>query len=145
MYQLNVKSVFLYGELKEVVFVEQPQGYEKKSQEYKVYKLKKASYDLKQAPHAWYSRIEAHFVKKRFERCNCDHTLFIQIEDGGKILIVSLYVDNLIFTGNDESIFVKFKNSIKLEFEMTNLEKMKYFLRVEILQNPEGIYISQRK
>ena len=85
----------------------------KKGQEYKAYKLKKALYGLKQAPRAWQSRIEAHFFKEGFERCNCDHTLFIQTGDGGKILIVSLYVDNLIFTGNDESMFVKFKNSMK--------------------------------
>ncbi|WJZ87437.1 hypothetical protein VitviT2T_006816 [Vitis vinifera] len=64
---------------------------------------------------------------------------------GGKILIVSLYVDDLIFIGNDESMFVKFKNSMKLEFDMTDLGKMKYFLGMEVLQNSEGIYISQRK
>ena len=57
-------------------------------------------------------------------------------------MIVSLYVDNLIFTGNDESMFVKFKNYMKLEFEMADLGKMKYFFGVEILQNSEGIYIS---
>ena len=107
VYQLNVKSVFLYGELKEAAVVEQPQGYEKKDQEYKIYKLKKALYGLKQAPRASYS--EAHFVKEGFERCNSDHTLFIQTRDGGKILIVSLYDDDLIFTGNDESMFIKFK------------------------------------
>ena len=145
VYQLDVKSAFLYGELNEAVFVEQPQGYEKKGEEYKVYKLKKALYGLKQAPRAWYSRIETYFVKEGFERCSCEHTLFIKTGDGGKILIVSLYVDDLIFTGNDESMFVKFKNSMKLEFDMTDLEKMKYFLGVEVLQNLEGIYISQRK
>ena len=89
--------------------------------------MKKALYGFKQIPRVWYSRIEAHFVKEEFERCNYDHTLFIQIGDGGKILIVNLYVDELILTDNDESMFVKFKNSMKLEFEMTNLEKMKYF------------------
>ena len=91
------------------MFVEQPHGYEKKNEEYKVYKLKKALYGLKQAPHVWYNRIETYFVKERFERCNCEHTLFTKIGDGGKILIVSLYVDDLIFTCNDESMFVKFK------------------------------------
>jgi hypothetical protein len=59
-------------------------------------------------------------------------------------LIVSLYVDDLIFTGNDESMFVKFKNSIKLEFDIIDLGKMKYFLDVKVLQNSEGIYIRQR-
>ncbi|KAL6321590.1 hypothetical protein AAG906_024591 [Vitis piasezkii] len=145
VYQLDVKSAFLHGELNEAVFIEQPQGYEKKGEEHKVYKLKKALYGLKQAPRAWYSRIEAYFIKEGFERCSCDHTLFIKTGDGGKILIVSLYVDDLIFTGNDESMFVKFKNSMKLEFDMTDLGKMKYFLGVEVLQNSEGIYISQRK
>ena len=107
-----------------------------------MYKLKKALYGLKQAPYAWYNPIEAYFVKEGFERCNCECTLFIKRGDGGKILIVSLYVDDLIFTGNDESMFVKFKNSMKLEFHITDLGKMKYFLSVEVLQNPEGIYIS---
>jgi transposase InsO family protein len=145
VFQLDVKSAFLHGELNEAVFVEQPQGYEKKGEEYKVYKLKKALYGLKQAPRAWYSRIEAYFVKEGFERCSCEHTLFIKTGDGGKILIVSLYVDDLIFTSTDESMFVKFRNSMKLEFDMIDLGKMKYFLGVEVLQNPDGIYISQRK
>ena len=59
-------------------------------------------------------------------------------------MIVSLYVDDLIFTGKDGSMFVKFKNSMKLELERTDLEKMKYFLSREILQNPPGIYISRK-
>ena len=145
VYRFDVKSDFLHGDLNEAVFVEQPQDYGKKGEEYKVYKLKKALYGIKQAPRAWYNRIEAYFVKEGFERCNCERTLFIKRGDGGKILIVSLYIDDLIFTGNDESMFVKFKNSMKLEFDMTDLGKMKYFLGVEVLQNLEGIYISQRK
>jgi len=145
VYQLNVKSAFLYGKLNESVFVEQPRGYEKKGEEHKVYRLKKALYGLKQASRAWYSRIETYFVKKGFERCDCEHTLFIKTGNEGTILIVSLYVDDLIFTGNSESLFVKFKNSMKLEFDMTDLGKMKYFLGVKVLQNFDGIYISQKK
>ena len=90
VYQLDVKSAFLHGELNKTVFVEQPQGYEKKGEEYKVYKLKQALYGLKQAPRAWYNWIEAYFVKEGFERCSYEHTLLIKIGDGGKILIVSL-------------------------------------------------------
>jgi hypothetical protein len=145
VYQLDVKSAFLYGKLNEAVFVEQPRGYEKKVEEHKVYRLKKALYSLKQAPRAWYSRIETYFIKEGFERCSCEHTLFIKTGNGGTILIGSLYVDDLIFTGNSESLFVKFKNSMKLEFDMTDLGKMKYFLGVEVLQNSDGIYISQKK
>lgn len=95
--------------------------------------IKKALYGLKQAPRAWYSRIEIYFVKEGFERYSCEQTLFIKIGDGGIILIVSLYVDDLICTGNSESLFVKFKESMKLEFDMTNLGKIKYFLGVFVL------------
>ena len=145
IYQLDVKSAFLHGELSEEVFVEQPRGYEIKGSEQKVYKLKKALYGLKQAPRAWYSRIESYFVKEGFVRCPHEYTLFIKTSAGGKILILSLYVDDLIFTGNDESMFAEFKKSMLVEFDMTNLGKMRYFLGIEVMQKSDGIFINQKK
>jgi hypothetical protein len=145
VYQLDVKSAFLHGELNEQVFVDQPQGYVKKGDELKVYKLKRALYGLKQAPRAWYSRIEAYFTKEGFEKCPYEHTLFVKQSETGNILIVSLYVDDLIFTGNDENMFKEFKKSMEKEFNMSDLGKMHYFLGVEVIQNEEGIYICQRK
>ncbi|KAE8671162.1 hypothetical protein F3Y22_tig00111990pilonHSYRG00084 [Hibiscus syriacus] len=67
IFQLDVKSTFLHGELSEDVFVEQSQGYEKNGQEHKVYKLKKALHELKQAPRAWYNKTEAYFVREGME------------------------------------------------------------------------------
>ena len=67
VFQLDVKSAFLHGELKEAVYVEQLEGYVHKGEEHKVLKLKKALYGLKQAPRAWYSRIEGFFIKKGFK------------------------------------------------------------------------------
>lgn len=61
VYQLDVKSAFLYGNLTEEIYVEQPKGYIKKGSEHMVYKLHKALYGLKQAPRAWFSRIESYF------------------------------------------------------------------------------------
>ena len=142
IYQLNVKSAFLYGDLNEEVFVEQPCGYVQKGHEQKVYKLKKALYGLKQAPRARYSRIEAYFMKEGFEKCDYEHTLFIKRGKEAIVLIVSLYVDDLMFTGNDELIFTEFKNSMKNEFDMTYLDKMRYFLGLEVLQKSSGIFIS---
>lgn len=68
LFQLDVKSAFLQGKLEEDVYVAQPQGYEVKGEEDKVYKLRKALYGLKQAPRAWYSRIESYFIKEGFEK-----------------------------------------------------------------------------
>lgn len=144
IYQLDVKSAFLHGELKENVFVEQPQGYEVEGKEHMVYKLHKALYGLKQAPRAWFSRIEAYFIKEGFESSNSEQTLFIK-QEGGKILIVSIYVDDLLFTGNDDELLDGFKQSMKKEFDMTDLGRMRHFLGIEVVQRDDGIFICQRK
>lgn len=69
IFQLDVKSAFLHGTLNEDVYIEQPKGYEQEGKEQMVYKLYKALYKLKQAPRAWFSCIEAYFVKEGFEKC----------------------------------------------------------------------------
>ncbi|GKV28744.1 hypothetical protein SLEP1_g37756 [Rubroshorea leprosula] len=144
LYQLDVKSAFLHGDLDEEVFIHQPPGYVKAGNEHKVYKLKRALYGLKQAPRAWYSRIESYFLKEGFEKCPYEHTLFIKSEDG-KMLIVCLYVDDLIYTGNDMVMFDKFKKSMMAEFEMSDLGLMHYYLGIEVNQSAAGIFISQKK
>ena len=108
IYQLDVKSAFLHGELKEQVFVEQPSGFIKSGQEHLVCKLKKAFYGLKQAPRAWYSSIDAYFVKKSFIRCLYEHTLYVKCV-GVKMIIVCLYVDDLLYIGNDIALLEEFK------------------------------------
>ena len=137
-----MKSAFLHGELKEQVFVNQPPGYVKDT--HKVYKLNKALYGLKQAPRAWYGRIEAYFLKQGFRKCPYEYSLFVKMEDGGKILMVCLYVDDLLFTGNDIVMFEKFKKSVMAEFDMSDLGRLTYFLGIEVAQSDAGIFISQR-
>ena len=104
-----MKSIFLHGNLEEQVFIDQLLGYVKFGNEHKVYKLKKALYGLKQASRAWYSSIDAYFSKSK---CPYEHTLFTKIGDGGKMLIVCLYVDDLIYIGNDNSMFEKNLSSL---------------------------------
>ncbi|KAJ8631403.1 hypothetical protein MRB53_024726 [Persea americana] len=60
-------------------------------------------------------------------------------------LLVCLYVDDLIFTGNDETLFSSFKYSMMKEFDMTDLGRMRYFLGLEVLQRTDGIFICQKK
>ncbi|CAJ2649847.1 unnamed protein product [Trifolium pratense] len=144
VYQLDVKSAFLHGDLSEDIYVEQPLGYQNGDQR-KVYKLKKALYGLKQAPRAWYSKIEAHFIVEGFEKCPSEHTLFVKHSDNGDILIVSVYVDDLIVTGSNQSLIDYFKQSMTTKFAMSDLGKMKFFLGVEVCQTDEGIFIHQKK
>lgn len=145
IYQMDVKSAFLHGTLEENVFVQQPQGYVVKDNEHKVYKLQKALYGLKQAPRAWFSRIEAYFIKEGFTRSTSEHTLFIKTTSDGKVLFVNIYVDDLLYTGNDERMLEDFKCSMKGEFEMTDLGKMRYFLGIEVFQTSAGIHVSQQR
>ena len=143
--QLDVKSAFLHGELSEDVYVEQPRGYEKKGKKHLVYKLHKALYGLKQAPRAWFNRIESYFLKEGFQRCESEQTLFTKRSSTGKIIIVSIYVDDLIFTGDDDAILTDFKRSMLREFDMSDLGSMRFFLGIEVLQRDDGIFICQRK
>ncbi|KAG8481752.1 hypothetical protein CXB51_027230 [Gossypium anomalum] len=91
------------------------------------------------------SRIEAYFLKVSFTKCPYKSTLFIKTGNQEKMLIVSLYVDDLIFTGNYSSMFNEFKKSMMIEFEMSNLSMMHYFLGIKVVQSADGIFISQRK
>ncbi|KAL0844254.1 hypothetical protein Bca101_017500 [Brassica carinata] len=145
IYQLDVKSAFLYGILEEDVFIQQPKGFVISGEEDKVYKLHKALYGLKQAPRAWFSRIGEYFAKAGFEKSQNEETLFVKTSTRGNSLYVSVYVDDLIYTGNDTSMMDEFKKSMEEEFAMTDLGRMRYFLGIEVLQTPQGIHISQGK
>ncbi|GKA89061.1 retrovirus-related pol polyprotein from transposon TNT 1-94 [Tanacetum coccineum] len=142
VYQLDVKSAFLNGELKEVVYVTQPKGFINKGEEAKVYRLKCALYGLKQAPRAWFNRIESYFIREGFKKSCHDYTLFIK-KVWNKVIIVSLYVDDLIYAVNDPMMCESFKRSMQLEFKMTDLGKIKFFLGVEVSQNSKGISLCQ--
>ncbi|BBG98714.1 ADP glucose pyrophosphorylase large subunit 1, partial [Prunus dulcis] len=130
-------NAFLHGELNEAVFIDQPQGYEKQGEEHKVYRLKKALYGLSRLLEPGTAELRHTLPKRGSKNASSG--------DKGKLLIVSLYVDDLIFTGNDEDMFKSFKESMKKEFDMSDLGRMKYFLGVEVVQNSDGIFICQRK
>ncbi|KAL6183212.1 hypothetical protein ACLB2K_044623 [Fragaria x ananassa] len=129
-----IGDVYCVPELKNNLL--SPKGYEMKGSEQMVYNLQKALYGLKQAPRAWFSRIESYFLKEGFKSSPSEQTLFIK-KVGGKIFIVSIYVDDLMFTSNDDTVLSDFKCYMK-EFEMTDLGELKFFLGIESnsVQNP---------
>lgn len=111
LHQLDVKSAFLDGVLKEEVFVEQPQCLTIEENPDKVYKLKKALYDLKQTPKAWYSEIGSYSIEKRFQKSPNEVTLYTKSESDSRTLIVSIYVDNIVYIENDETMKQWLQNS----------------------------------
>jgi len=100
VFQFDVKSAFLNGELNEDVFVLQPEGFVVSGDETKVYKLKKALYRLKQAPHAWYKKINTFFAENGFERSANEPTLYFKRQGDNDFLVVCLYVDDIIYMGS---------------------------------------------
>ena len=144
VYQLNVKSTFLNGYLQEEIYVEQPEGFVKEGEEDKVYLLKKTLYGLKQAPRAWYSRIDKHLLNLGFAKSLFESTLYVK-HNGVGSLIISLYVDDLLVTGNHTSLVEKFKLEMIEVFEMTNLGLMTFFLGMEIKQSEHEVFIGHKK
>ena len=144
IHQLDVKSAFLNGVLEEEIYVEQPQGFVSEGKERKVLRLRKALYGLKQAPRAWYSKIDQYFMDRGFRRSKSEPTLYIKSQ-GQYTLLLSLYVDDLIYMGNNTKMMMEFKEDMMKTFEMTDLGLMSYFLGIEVSQRNEGIFISQKK
>ncbi|KAJ4751816.1 polyprotein [Rhynchospora pubera] len=145
VYQFDVKSAFLNGDLMEEVYVEQPEGFMVEGKENWVYKLNKALYGLKQAPRAWYSRIDSHFLKHGFERSQNEPNLYVKRKGNEGLLVVCLYVDDMMYMGTSEEMILQFKQCMLQQFEMTDLGKMHYFLGLEVEQEEGSIFISQRK
>ncbi|CAL2271953.1 unnamed protein product [Prunus armeniaca] len=112
LYQLDVKSIFLNGVLKEEVYVEQPQGFVKENEETKVYKLNKALYGLKQAPRAWYDEIDSYFIKAGFKKSSSEATLYVKSSEASSIIIVSLYMDDIVHTGSCPKLLEEYKNDM---------------------------------
>nr|GFB38238.1 retrovirus-related Pol polyprotein from transposon TNT 1-94 [Tanacetum cinerariifolium] len=107
VYHMDVKTTFLYGPLKEEVYVNQPDGFVDPYHPDKVYRLKKALYELKQASRAWYDELSNFLVSKAFSKGFIDPTLFIT-KHRGDILLVQIYVDDIIFGSTNPKLSKQF-------------------------------------
>ncbi|KAI5336669.1 hypothetical protein L3X38_015937 [Prunus dulcis] len=145
LYQLDVKSAFLNGVLKEEVYVEQPQGFVKDNEEIRLYKLNKALYGLKQAPRAWYDEIDSYFNRAGFKKSPSEATLYVKTSGTSGILIVSLYVDDIVYTGSCVKLLEEFKNDMMKHYEMIDLGLLYHFLGMGVVQTNKHTFLHQKK
>ncbi|GJR12777.1 putative ribonuclease H-like domain-containing protein [Tanacetum coccineum] len=103
VYQMDVKSTFLYGTIDEEVYVSQPPGFVDPDHPKKVYKVVKALYGLHQAPRAWYATLSTFLEKHGYRRGTIDKTLFIK-KDTKDIMLVQVYVDDIIFGSTRKTV-----------------------------------------
>ena len=127
LFQMDVKSAFLNGPLSELVYVEQPPGFEDPKFPNHVYKLDKALYGLKQAPRAWYDCLKKFLLHKGFKMGSVDKTLFL-LSHGSDLLIVQIYVDDIIFGGTSHALVSKFAEQMSSKFEMSMMGELQYSL-----------------
>ena len=142
VHHLDVKTAFLHGELKEDVFVMQPEGFVVAGEENKVYKLKKVLYGLRQAPRAWNIKLNQILRDLSFRRFSKEPSLYRR-EHGHEMLIVVVYVDDLLVTGSSIKAILEFKREMQTNFEMSDLGLLTYYLGIELQQGKDGIVVKQ--
>uniref|UniRef100_A0A2N9IER4 Reverse transcriptase Ty1/copia-type domain-containing protein n=1 Tax=Fagus sylvatica TaxID=28930 RepID=A0A2N9IER4_FAGSY len=146
LHQLDVKNAFLHGNLLETIYMDPPPGFRAEG-EYagKVCRLRKSLYGLKQSPRAWFSRFSEVILSMEFVRCHSDHTCFIRRRSDGRCIILLVYVDDIILTGDDAPGIAHVKQSLGKVFDVKDLGALKYFLGIEVARSRHGISLSQRK
>ncbi|GJR30329.1 retrovirus-related pol polyprotein from transposon TNT 1-94 [Tanacetum coccineum] len=143
IYQIDVKTAFLNGPLKEEVYVARG-GCSLFRYPEKVYLLRKALYGLKQAPRAWYDELSNFLMSKGFTKGTIDPTLF-KIKYGEDILLVQIYIDDIIFGSTNLKYSKRFEKLMHSRFEMSLMGEMEFFLGLQIHQSSKGIFIIQAK
>nr|GFB73488.1 copia protein [Tanacetum cinerariifolium] len=131
VYQMDVKTTFLYGPLKKEVYVNKPDGFVDPYHPDKIYRLKKALYGLKQAPKAWHDELSTFLVSKGFYKGSIDPTLFIT-KHMGDILLVQIYVDDIIFGSTNPKLSKQFEKLMHNKFEMSMMGELKFFFGIQI-------------
>nr|GEY88619.1 hypothetical protein [Tanacetum cinerariifolium] len=127
VYQMDVKSAFLYGTIEEEVYVCQPPRFEDPNHPDKVYKVVKTLYGLHQAPRAWYETLANYLLENGFHRGQIDQTLFIK-KQKGDILLVQIYVDDIIFGATNKDLCKSFEKLMKDKFQMSSMGELTFFL-----------------
>ncbi|GJW88932.1 retrovirus-related pol polyprotein from transposon TNT 1-94 [Tanacetum coccineum] len=144
VYQMDIKTAFLNEPLMEKVYVSQPDGFVDPHHPDKVYHLKKALYELKQAPRAWYDELSKFLLSKGFSKDSIDPTLFT-IKHKEDILLMQIYVDDIIFGSTNLNLSKKFEKLMHIKFKMSMMRELKFFLGLQIHQSLCGIFIDQAK
>jgi len=131
---LDVKTAFLYGNLDEELYMEQPEGFVVKNKEDKVYRLKKALYGLKQASAAWNKQADQSLKKLGFKRCISDAGIYIYQQDNIKVIVI-LYVDDVLFMSNNKTQLMKLKSKFMKMWECRNLGPVSEYLGMKIVRD----------
>jgi hypothetical protein len=145
LYQMDVKSAFLNGSIKEEVYVQQPPDFEDSEYPNHVYKLSKALYGLKQAPRDWYECLRDFLITNGFKVGKADPTLFSKTI-AKDLFVCQIFMLMILYLGLlTKSTCEEFSRIMIQKFKMSMMGELKYFLGFQVKQLQEGTFISQTK
>ena len=124
--------------------MELPPGFKLNNGDDKVCRLKKSLYGLKQSPIAWFGRFFRTVWQHGYKQAYTDHTLFYKRQSTW-ITILIVYVDDIVFTGDDKDELQGIEEKLAAEFELKDLGSLRYFLSMEVARNKTRVSISQHK
>ncbi|XP_048229524.1 uncharacterized mitochondrial protein AtMg00810-like [Ricinus communis] len=131
---MDVKNGFLQGTLEEEVYMTLPPGYGTTTNQSMVCKLEKAIYGLKQSLRAWYAKLILFLLKLNFVKCASDSSMFVRHTHSCTIIVL-IYVNDIIITGNNNEEIQEVKQKLKEEFDIKDLGQLSYFLGIEIARS----------
>ena len=139
---MDVKNALLNGDLSEEVYMQPPPGLSVESN--KVCRFQRALYGLKQVSRVWFAKFSSPIFRLGYTVNLYDSALFIRCTNKCTILLL-LYVDDMIITGDNLSGIQELKDFLSQQFEMKDLGHLSYFLSLEITHSTDGLYITQAK
>ena len=130
LHQLDVSNAFLYGDLEEQVFMEQPPGYIAQAESSKVCFLRRAIYGLKQSPRAWFAKFSGLLFAFGFTSCAGDPTVLTKKSKGG-LVILAVYVDDIILTGSNDTGILATNTYLQQHLSIRDLGSPRYIFGIE--------------
>ena len=142
---VDIPSAYLNGELKEEVYMRQPEGFEEKTPDW-VWRLRKSLYGLKQAGRCWHEKLHSVLSKLGFERLSCEHSVWVYLRDGVH-LIIPVFVDDITIAGKSKEAIQQVKDDLKAHFKLRDLGPTSWLLGVQIERDrsKRSLSISQRQ
>ncbi|KAE8690148.1 hypothetical protein F3Y22_tig00110925pilonHSYRG00035 [Hibiscus syriacus] len=135
--QLDVKTAFLHGDLKEEIYMRQPEGFIEVGKKNLVCRLKKSLYGLKQAPRQWYKKFDIFMSSNGFTRCQADHCCYIKRFDNSFIILL-LYVDDMLVADSDMQEIIHLKQELSKQFAMKDMGVAKQILGMRIKRDTKS-------
>jgi hypothetical protein len=143
---MDVKTVFLHGDLEEELYMKQPEGFVMKGKKELVCKLKTFLYGLKQSPRVWYQKFDTYMLGLSFTRSKADHCVYFKLI-GDHLIYLVLYVDDMLLIGKNKEIIHEVKTQSSSKFDMKDLGATKFIFGMEIKRDwvNRKLWLNMRK